>query len=551
MLGYFRKQSIILDMILSSVLLPSWRKLTVYLLVSIGISLYAHHALYLYQEQRSLQNYLEGVIDRTKQSVFQMRTSLNLAMTNDQMACSDEDLNSLRETLLKYPYVEDLGRISADHKLLCSALWGTFTSPLELPAQGHQDSHFSLSWPDTTGLFVTGLQRAVFSSGDAFVVPSPATFADLTRYARKTGSVLYSSNEQHVYQTFDDITFEEAQKAMSYSKDNVPLLPTANNLLTLTICPAGFSFCATAIDKQTGYFDMSVKQWLWSVLVGVFFGLFTAFSWAIFKSNRRSLIYRLKYALKNDLIYSLYQPKVQLNTGKIIGVEALARWQDQELGTVTPDKFIACAEQNKLITSLTQQLVVKNLDDMHRYLQADSEFTLSINLSIQDLSNQSFLHFIEKQIKNRGINPEQIIFEVTERSAAQNNVLKQATKRFIRKGYQISLDDFGTGFSNLSWLTAFEPNEIKIDRMFIQSIGTQTVNQITLDSIFQLVRNLDVKLVFEGIESLEEVDYLTQHTPNAIGQGWLYSKAVDAKTIGKQLKNQPFTSSAFLAHNVD
>ncbi|WP_394183267.1 EAL domain-containing protein [Marinomonas posidonica] len=551
MLRYFRKQSIILDMILSSVLLPSWRKLTIYLLVSISISLYAHHVLYLYQEKRSLQNYLEGVIDRTKQSVFQMQASLNLAITNNQTTCSDDDLNSLRKALLKYPYIEDIGRITADHKLVCSALWGTFTPPIEIPGQGHQDSHFRLSWPVINGLFVKGLQRSVFNSGDAFVIPSPATFADLTRYAKKTGSVLYSSKEHYIYQTFDDITLEEAQRAISYSQDNVPLFPTGNNLLTLKICPASFNFCATAIDKQTGYFDMSVWQWLWSILVGVFFGLFTAFSWAIFKSNRRSLIYRLKYALKNDQIYSLYQPKIQLSTGKIIGVEALARWQDQELGTVSPDEFIACAEQNKLITPLTQQLVKKNLDDMRSYLQADLEFTLSINLSIQDLSNQSFLHFIEKQIKQRDIHPGQIIFEVTERSAAQNDVLKQATKRFLRKGYQISLDDFGTGFSNLSWLTAFEPNEIKIDKMFIQSIGTQTVNQITLDSIFQLVSNLDVKLVFEGIESLEEVDYLTQHTPNAIGQGWLYSKAVDAKKIGKLLNNQPFTCSTFLAHVVE
>ncbi len=551
MLGYFRKKSIILDMILSSVLLPSWQKLSIYLLFSISVSLFAHHAFYLYQEQHSLQRYLEGIIERTKQSVFQMRTSLNLAITNDQIACSDKDLNSLRIALLKYPYIEDIGRITEDHKLICSALWGPFTPPLELPKQANIDTSFRINWPETNGLFAKGQQRSVFSAGNAFVIPSPATFTDLIRHSRKTGSVLYSSKKQHIYRIFDDITLEEAKKAMSYSKNNVPMLPTANNILTLRICPAGFNFCATAIDKRTGYFDMNIWQWLWAILVGAFFGMFMAFSWAIFKSNRRSLIYRLKYAIKNDQIYSLYQPKIQLNTGKIIGVEALARWQDQELGTVSPDQFIACAEKNKLITPLTQQLVKKNLDDMLRYLKANSDFTLSINLSIQDLSNPSFLHFVERQVQQRGIHPGQIIFEVTERSAAQSDVLKQVTKRFLRKGYQISLDDFGTGFSNLSWLTAFDPHEIKIDKMFIQSIGTQTVNQITLDSIFLLVSKLDVKLVFEGIESLEEVDYLTQHTPNAIGQGWLYSKAVDTESLGKLLKNQPFTSTAFLTNSPD
>jgi sensor c-di-GMP phosphodiesterase-like protein len=158
------------------------------------------------------------------------------------------------------------------------------------------------------------------------------------------------------------------------------------------------------------------------------------------------------------------------------------------------------------------------------------------------------LNFVDNHVRKNGINTEQIIFEVTERSAAQNNVLKRATKQFLRKGYKVSLDDFGTGFSNLSWLTTFEPNEIKIDKMFVQSIGTQTVSQIALNGIFQLVGNLNVALVFEGIESVEEIHYIIRHTPNAIGQGWLYSKAINTAELQLLIDQQPYMETSFLEH---
>ncbi|MFQ3185805.1 EAL domain-containing protein [Marinomonas primoryensis] len=546
MLKYVRKKSIILDMILSALVLPSWKNLLFFVLLTLCFSLYIHHWSALTAEQKKLESYVKKITDRTQQSVFQLKTSLILANQSKAASCSPEDINMLRDILANYPYVNDIGRISSANEVTCSVLWGVLSEPKKLPNKSIQDSSFQKSWTEVSGFFSANQQRSIFNIGHSFAVSSPTTFLDISRHSQKIGGVLYTPTEKKIHHLFDDITYQQAQSVITSPPKQHLWLPILNNFLVSTYCPPHYEFCVTGVDTRIGIYDMSIIEWLKIIISGILAGVVLSFGIKLFKSNRRTLIYRLKYAIKTDDIYSLYQPKIHLKTGKIIGVEALARWDDKELGSVSPDVFIHCAEANQLITPLTKKLIVKNLKEIGPFLKNDPTFLLSINLSVQDLSDQSFLNFVDNHVKKNGINAEQIIFEVTERSAAENNVLKRATKHFLRKGYQISLDDFGTGFSNLSWLTTFEPNEIKIDKMFVQSIGTQTVSQIALNGIFQLVGNLNVALVFEGIESVEEARYVLQHSPNAIGQGWLYSKAIDVEALQHLLDTQPYMDVSFL-----
>jgi len=481
-----------------------------------------------------------------------MKKAIDLANQIEAPICSNEDIQSLRLILSNYPYINDLGRISKDDEILCSVLWGKISEPKKLPVDHIKDSSFEKTWPFIKGIFSPNQTRAIFNNGNTFAVASPVTFLGITRYSPKTGSAIYAKHTNKIHQIFDDITYQQAEHVIAKSSTNLPWLTTPNALLITKNCPENYEFCIAGIDSKVGIYDMSLVEWIKMVFYGACIGVILSFVITLFISNRRTLIYRLKYAIRMDDIYSLYQPKIHLKTGRIIGVEALARWDDKELlGSVSPDRFIECAESHNIISKLTKNLIIKNLQQIGPFLKQDALFSLSINLTVKDLSDQDFLNFIDRQVKRNGINTEQIIFEVTERSAAQNNTLKNATKSFLRKGYKISLDDFGTGFSNLSWLTTFEPNEIKIDKMFVQSIGTQTVSQIALNGIFQLVGSLNVNLVFEGIESTNEVDYILQFSPNAVGQGWLYSKAVDVDSLEELIKAQPYMDSSCLADKKD
>ena len=551
MLNYIRNKSIILDLIFSSLVKPSWKNLLFFISVSICISILLHNCSKLAIEKSQLSNYVDNMTNRVTQSTFQMKTAIDLANQENTLTCSNDDIQSLRIILSNYPYINDLGRLSKNNEILCSVLWGKISEPIKLPDEYIIDSIFEKSWPFIKGVFSPNQIRAIFSIDNTFTVASPITFLGITRLSSKTGSVIYEKNTGKIYQIFDDITYQKAEQIIAKSSNNLPLLTMPNSHLVVKNCPENYEFCVAGIDSKVGIYDMSPIDWIKILLYGAGIGVILSVFFTLFISNRRTLIYRLKYAIRKDDIYSLYQPKIHLKSGRIIGVEALARWEDKELGQVSPDLFIQCAESHNIISKLTKNLIIKNLKQIAPFLKNDALFSLSINLTVKDLSDQDFLNFIDSQVKRNGINTEQIIFEVTERSAAQNNTLKNATKSFLRKGYKISLDDFGTGFSNLSWLTTFEPNEIKIDKMFVQSIGTQTVSQIALNGIFQLVGSLNVNLVFEGIESTNEVDYILQFSPNAVGQGWLYSKAVDVETLEELIKAQPYVDSSYLADKND
>jgi len=275
------------------------------------------------------------------------------------------------------------------------------------------------------------------------------------------------------------------------------------------------------------------------IIIGFLFGGIISLLMSFARLRKHSLGSHLKRAIEKKLLHVQYQPKIQLQTGEIVGVEALARWNDDTYGAVSPDVFIALAEQNNQIKGLTKVIVEKTLMDMRDYLVNNESFFVSINLSIQDLTDTQFLSFIDDLVERHGIKQEQLIFEITERSAADQEAMSNTTKQFIKKGYQVSLDDFGTGYSNLSWLSALEADEIKIDKMFTQAIGTDSINQNMLHGIFQLIDNLKMHVVFEGIEDQCAEDYILERSPDAIGQGWLYSRPVHANEIGQLLDTQP------------
>ena len=102
----------------------------------------------------------------------------------------------------------------------------------------------------------------------------------------------------------------------------------------------------------------------------------------------------------------------------------------------------------------------------------------------------------------------------------------EAVKKLSSIGFIISLDDFGTGYSNLEWLSILEPGEIKIDKMFTKSVNTNSINELTLNGMLHMLEHINIKMVFEGIETIEQMNFINENLPMSIGQGWLFSKPI-------------------------
>ncbi|OJV62995.1 MAG: hypothetical protein BGO41_09835 [Clostridiales bacterium 38-18] len=229
--------------------------------------------------------------------------------------------------------------------------------------------------------------------------------------------------------------------------------------------------------------------------------------------------------IENNEFYISYQEKRDCVEERVVGLEALARWQSPELGTVSPSSFIPVIEKASLSQTFGNMIIRKVLDE---YSILESKYgvgiMISINISPVHLSSDEFSSFIIKETLSRNINPESIILEITEDSLIEDFEGISETLFTLRKvGYRISLDDFGTGYSSLSYLSRLGFDELKIDRSFVQMIGKddRTINLVR--AIINLKDTYGIDIVAEGVETVDQSEVLKMLGCN-VHQGFLFSK---------------------------
>ena len=218
---------------------------------------------------------------------------------------------------------------------------------------------------------------------------------------------------------------------------------------------------------------------------------------------------RLKQAIETGELYNVYQPKVFLETGELMGVEALVRWGHPEDGEVLPDHFICLAEENGLIDELARQVLREALDDSKLWKDFGSDITIAVNISMYNLDTRDFITHLESELLSVGMSPQDLILELTESKLMKDYllVLDMLTRLRLRR-VNLSIDDFGTGHSSMAQLRDIPFNELKIDRGFVHS----ACDNATLHGIFngslQTAKNLGIKTVAEGVENEADWSFL-------------------------------------------
>lgn len=240
----------------------------------------------------------------------------------------------------------------------------------------------------------------------------------------------------------------------------------------------------------------------------------------------------MKEALVNKEYILYYQPKIDLETSKIVGVEALIRWQSSTKGFITPDTFIPLAEENGFIKELGSWIIKEALNQYVAWKNLGIDITISINISAKQILDSDFVMNFIKDLKERNINPSKIDLEITEyifieQSKDAINTLHQ----LHNLGITISLDDFGTGYSSLSYLKQLPIDYLKIDKIFLDDFDSAD-GSIFLETIVKLGQMLNLKVIAEGVETKEQVEYLKSISCNQY-QGYYFSKPLDAKTFEK------------------
>ena len=226
--------------------------------------------------------------------------------------------------------------------------------------------------------------------------------------------------------------------------------------------------------------------------------------------ERLGLMAELRDAIEGDQLLLHFQPKVEIDTGRIVGTEALVRWQHpNSLALLMPDKFILAAEQTGLIGPLTRWVLIDALSQWQGARHQSIHLLVSVNLSARLLHDPRLPELVENALKTTGAEPEQLMLEITESAIVLDPKRAQETLVALsRMGVSLSIDDFGTGYTSLASIKRLPVNEIKIDKSFIAGILTDEKDAMIVRSVIELGHNLGLTVVAEGVETKEVYDFL-------------------------------------------
>ncbi|AHZ71796.1 response regulator receiver modulated diguanylate cyclase/phosphodiesterase [Pseudomonas mandelii JR-1] len=235
----------------------------------------------------------------------------------------------------------------------------------------------------------------------------------------------------------------------------------------------------------------------------------------------------IRLALERDEFVLHYQPKLDLGTGEVVGAEALIRWQKPGHGWVYPTDFIGVAEDSGLIVPLSKWVLAQACRQACAWQAAGlPRLCMSVNVSAIDFRQRGFVEGIEQVLKQTGLDPSLLELEITEGVLMQNvDATVTALNRIKAMGVRLAIDDFGTGYSSLSYLRRFPIDVLKIDQSFIRGLSRDINDAALVSAIISLGKSLKLTIIAEGVETLEQLDFLKAHQCEE-GQGYYFSKAV-------------------------
>ncbi|HVZ82926.1 MAG TPA: EAL domain-containing protein [Terracidiphilus sp.] len=503
---------------------------------------FAARKVLLAQTDLRLQGYARRSIDGLSASTYESRTVLNLMEASAYRRCSPEEISYLRTLIYESHYLKEAGRLRGG-RVECSSTLGH--APAEQPVM-----HPDFIQRDGSKVFrnppLFGIQgRAVIAVqvGDAFVVYNPFVsdmdYAPRVHYAvtdvdaqTHSAGLLWGQLPQN-----PDWVLNRNAQAMSQDS------------LYATRCSTVNSACVTAYMSHDEALAASRRTLMLlsgvCALTGGLLGLLVA---CLYRRNK-SLPHQLLRAIRHDALRVVYQPIVDLETGRIVEAEALVRWTNDDNEAVSPDVFVKIAEDGGFVGEITRLVIRRVLRDFAGVMNTRPGFRVNVNIAAPDLADPDFLPMLQQALDRAGVRAQSLGVEITESYTARQQVAKDTILHLRGRGHHVAIDDFGTGYSSLAYLHDLSVDSIKIDKAFTRAIGTESVTVSILPQILAMAEQLGLTVVVEGIETEQQAAYFALAQQAIRAQGWLFGHPVAADAFLSQLaendsKRQPPASPA-------
>jgi sensor c-di-GMP phosphodiesterase-like protein len=478
-------------------------------------------ALVLRHVQNKLDQYAIRIRREGETSTAESRALLATVNASPYPYCSDEEIAWIRKLVFQSEYLKDGGHMR-DGRIDCSATLGRSVEPgtQYKPAFSRRDStRVYLNLPD---LLVADHTVVTVQEGGSFMVYSPYNLKDL------------GSASMHFTVSAVDIPSGQTGRLVGEQTGAQAWILTHDgwaregDTIYATRCSTRYASCMTAfisipeaLTADRGELRAYIAL---SGLCGALFGV----ACSLLYRRSQSMEQQLRRAIRHDRLRVVYQPIVELASGRTVGAEALVRWKDDDGFEVSPDVFVKIAEERGFVGEITGLMVRHVLRECRDMLLKRAGFRVNLNIAAADLSDANFLPLMKASLERAGIAAERLGIEITESYTARLQVAKDAIVKLRQMGHRVYIDDFGTGYSSLAYLHDLFVDGIKIDRAFTKAIGTEAVTVSIIPQILAMAEALKLEVTVEGIETEEQADYFASSELPLLAQGWFFGRPLPA-----------------------
>ncbi|WAW91631.1 EAL domain-containing protein [Xanthomonas citri pv. malvacearum] len=484
----------------------------------IGLSYYLAWRLALAREEGRLSQLAALSIRRTE-TAFDEAHGILLSMAASRLPpCSPAHLAQMRALVLTSHYIVELGRFQQG-RLSCTS-WGQLRNTIP---QRTDDFVVKRGIAVTTRLLpLANPQRPLMALqlGEYNVLINPDTLADINippglqlAIGTPDGQILSSTGTAAEHLLIDPTAKREPGDLM---------------LSQVLFGRDRRGDWSAVVTEPVAYLRGPLAAARWQLVpVGIAMALLLVGAVLWVSRRRLSPLARLGIAVQRGEFIVHYQPIIALDSGACVGAEALVRWQQPDGVLVPPDAFIPLAEQSGLILPITDLVVAEVLRELGPTLAADPALHVAINVSADDIKSDRVQGVLAQALRGTGVDSGQLWVEATERSLMDIDAARTTITHLRGAGHTVSIDDFGTGYSSLQYLQGLPLDALKIDKSFVDTIGTHSATSAVTAHIIEMAKTLRLRTIAEGVERQEQLDYLRAHGVD-LAQGWLFSRALPA-----------------------
>jgi sensor c-di-GMP phosphodiesterase-like protein len=469
--------------------------------------------------------YASAMVRRGEETAEQFGRAIQLLNEDHLPRCSPQEIDLMRQIDVGSSYLQMVARISGD-TLDCTSL-GT-VAPIHLGAPTLVTENGVAEWLDfkwgpaqpdrldlidSNGVAIlvdTGLLIDLETEGDdvklALMVPSTA---GRLRLVEPKGKLL--PQWLNPIGRGQSISFVDGQYIVSQVRSKT------RDFEAVSVIPIGHAY------RHVAQFAIAF------VPIGLVCGL--GIGWAVmhFVGLRSSPQAMIRAAARNHNFYVEYQPVVDLTTRKIVGAEALVRWKRGNT-VISPASFIPLAEESGVISLITENVMDIVSRDLPRLVELDPKFRVAINFSATDLKSDLTIDKLMGLLRKSGASSQNLIVEATEHGLISGPETCKVVATIREAGFRVAIDDFGTGYSSLSCLQSLGLDFLKIDKSFVDNIGTDGVTSEVVLHIIEIARSLRLRIVAEGVETEAQAAFLKKRNVE-FAQGWLFGRPMTIDSI--------------------